>query len=228
MASTEELSIAQKFQQEHAQAAEGHHVTVEDVPDEELKLPSGSDDAAGPPAQSDRAAGKQKETASAPAPAQKLDTQSRELFPELGGPKSQPTKVVPKWNVLGDKTNGNTPATANGTSRAAAPSSGVPAPAGKPAVPSVALPGRHVEHIVLEPQHMKNREQLKRPLAQIIQDINRTSRAQVKAVHGGGAGGQKFEAAGPQEAAQQALKELVKQIGSTVCPLPSPPLPQPP
>lgn len=210
--STEELSIAQKLQREHAQAAEGHHVTVEDVPDEDLKLHSGPDDPA---------AEKQKETALAPAPSKKLDTQSRELFPELGGPKSQPTKIVPKWNVLGDKTNGNTPAAANGTSRAATPSSTVPTPAGKPAAPSVALPGRHVEHIILEPQHMKNREQLRRPLAQIIQDINRTSRAQVKAVHGGGAGGQKFEAVGPQEAAQQALKELVKQIGSTVCLMPT-------
>ncbi|PSR79383.1 putative RNA binding effector protein Scp160 [Coniella lustricola] len=61
---------------------------------------------------------------------------------------------------------------------------------------------------------MKTPAQLKRPLHQIIQDINRSSRAQIKAVTGG-ASGQRFEAAGPQEAAQQALKELVKHIGST-------------
>lgn len=213
MASTIELSAAEKLQQEHAQAAEGHHVTVEEVVDEDLKPHANSVDA---PAAglSDKAAGKQKETAPAPGPKPKaavLDTQSRELFPELGGPKPQTNKVpLGTWNV--DKSNGT--GAVNGAPRAATPGSGTATP--KSSVPSVSLPGRHVESIVLEPQHMKTPAQLKRPLHQIIQDINRSSRAQVKAVSGG-AGGQKFEAAGPQEAAQQALKELVKHIGSTVC-----------
>lgn len=208
--STDNLTVAQKLQQEHA-AAEGHHVTVEDVVDEDLKPHAGPVDT---PALFNKAAGKQKENA--PSSSKPLDTQSRELFPELGGPKSQPARTVPKWNVLGsDKTNGHSTTSANGTPGVATPPSGVATPTGKPFVPSVALPGRHVEHVVLEPQHMKPRDQLKRPLNQIIQDINRTSRAQVKAVPGG-AGGQRFEAVGPQEAAQQVLKELVKQIGSTV------------
>lgn len=217
MASSEEtMTVAQKLQQEH----EGHHVTVEDVVDEDLKPHTNSAGPVDTPVLSEKAAGKQKDTAPAATKLDtKLDTQSRELFPELGGPKSQATKIVPKWNVLGDKTNGNSSAPTNGTPRAATPSSGIATPTGKPAVPSVSLPGRHVETIVLEPQHMKSREQLKRPLNQIIQDINRTSRAQVKAVPGA-AGGQRFDAMGPQEAAQQVLKELVKQIGSTVCPTP--------
>ncbi|KAF3761404.1 hypothetical protein M406DRAFT_353069 [Cryphonectria parasitica EP155] len=215
---TEPLSAAQKLQQEHAQAAEDHHVTVEDVIDEDLKPHTGSAEA---PVLSEKAAGKQKEAAPAAATAPKakapaLDTQSRELFPELGGPKAQAPKTVPMgtWNVLADRTNGNGTAPVNGSQRAATPNSGTATPTGKSKAPSVTLPGRHIESIVLEPQHMKTRDQLRRPLAQIIQDINRSSRAQVKAV-AGGAGGQKFEAAGPQEAAQQALKELVKQIGST-------------
>lgn len=210
-AAAEPLSAAQKLQQEH-EAAAGHHVTVEDVADEDLK-PHHSD-AAAAPTLSEKAAGKQKEAApTTKAPA--IDTQSRELFPELGAPKSGVPKAVPTWgaNVLADRTNGNSPV--NGAPHAAAPDSGAAAPARKPAVPTVNLPGRHIESIVLEPQHMKTRDQLRRPLAQIIQDLNRSSRAQIKAVPGG-AGGQKFEAAGPQEAAQQALKELVKQIGSTV------------
>lgn len=216
--SSEHLTTAQKLQQEHS-AAEGHHVTVEEVVDEDLKPHTGSDGPVDTAVLSDKSAGKQKETA--PSASKALDTQSRELFPELGGPKSQPTKIVPKWNVLSsDKTNGHSTPSANGGPRAATPPSGVATPTGKPSAPSVALPGRHVEHIVLEPQHMKSRDQLKRPLNQIIQDINRTSRAQVKAVSGGG-GGQRFEAVGPQEAAQQVLKELVKQIGSTVSPCPS-------
>lgn len=230
-AATENMSAAEKLQLEHAQAAEGHHVTVEEVPDEDLK-PHLHNASAGPsdtPALSDKATGKQKEPSAAPSPAKasKLDIQSQELFPELGAPKPQATRHVPKWgaaNVLGDKTNGtstngNGPiaAVANGGPRAATPSSGTATPKAKSAasgVPLVHLPGRYTETLNLEPQELKPREQLRRPLAQILQDINRTSRAQVKSVPA--ARGQRFEVVGPQEAAQQALKELVKQIGSTV------------
>lgn len=211
---SQEISAAQKLQQEHA--AEGHHVTVEDVVDEDLNPQNGSATPSAPPALSEKAAGKQKENAPAPTkPAATLDTQSRELFPDLGGPKPQATKVVPKWNVLsGDKPNGQSPV--NGTPRTATPTSGLATPTAKSAVPAVHLPGRHVEHIVLEPQHMKPRDQLRRPLKDIIQDINRTSRATIKTVSGAHSG-QRFEASGiTQEAAQQALKELVKQVGSQV------------
>lgn len=213
---SQEISAAQKLQQEHA--AEGHHVTVEDVIDEDLNPQNGTSATADPPVLSEKAAGKQKENASASAPTKPtttLDTQSRELFPDLGGPKPQAAKAVPKWNVLGgDKTNGQSPV--NGTPRTATPTSGLATPTTKSAVPAVHLPGRHVEHIVLEPQHMKPRDQLRRPLKDIIQDINRTSRATIKTVSGAHSG-QRFEASGvTQEAAQQALKELVKQVGSQV------------
>lgn len=209
-----EISAAQKLQQEHA--AEGHHVTVEDVVDEDLNPQNGSATPSDHPALSEKVAGKQKENVPGPTKsATTLDTSSRELFPDLGGPKPQTTKAVPKWNVLGsEKTNGQSPV--NGTPRAATPSSGLATPPGKSAVPAVYLPGRHVEQIVLEPQHMKSRDQLRRPLKDIIQDINRTSRATIKTVSGAHSG-QKFEASGAtQEAAQQALKELVKQVGSVV------------
>lgn len=219
---TENMSAAEKLQLEHAQAAEGHHVTVEEVPDEDLGLHRPSADPTESSALSEKAAGKQRETTTAPSPskASKLDIQSQELFPELGAPKAQATKNVPKWgaaNVVGDKnnTNGNG-AAANG---AATPSSGTATPNAKSGVPLVRLPGRYTETLNLEPQELKPREQLRRPLAQILQDINRTSRAQVKSVPA--ARGQRFEVVGPQEAAQQALKELVKQIGSTVSPLSS-------
>lgn len=222
---TENMSAAEKLQQEHAQAAEGHHVTVEEVPDEDLGLHRPSAGPTESSALSEKAAGKRRETTTAPSPAKasKLDIQSQELFPELGALKAQATKNVPKWgaaNVVGDKNsiNGNG-AVANG---AATPSSGTATPNAKSTssgVPLVRLPGRYTETLNLEPQELKPREQLRRPLAQILQDINRTSRAQVKSVPA--ARGQRFEVVGPQEAAQQALKELVKQIGSTVSLLPS-------
>ncbi|KUI53461.1 Vigilin 1 [Cytospora mali] len=206
---SEHLSAAQKLAQEHAEhTAEGHHVTVEDVVDEDLTPHHGDIEASNTPALSEKASGKQKETSPA---ATALDTQSRELFPDLGGPKSQATtKTVPKWNVLADKTNGQAQ---NGTSRAATPSSGAATPTGNPAVPSVSLPGRkNVETIALRPQHMKPREQLRRPLPDIIKDINRTSRANISIAST--SNGITFEATGPQDAAQRALKELVNQIGT--------------
>lgn len=207
----QELSAAQKLAQEHA--AEGHHVTVEDVPDDDLKPHDAPADAAEPPALSAKAAGKQKETAPA---ASALDTQSRELFPDLGGPKPQPAaKTAPKWNVLSDKTNGHSPA-ANGTPRAATPSSGAATPTAKSAVPLVSIPGRkNIETIRLRPEHMKGRDQLRRPLPDIIKDLNRTSRANIS-IGNTNSSGTAFEATGPQDAAQRALKELVKQIGTPV------------
>lgn len=215
---SEELSAAQKLAQEHAEhSAEGHHVTVEDVVDEDLSPHhNGTAEASNTPAPAEKAAGKQKETSPATAATTTttaLDTQSRELFPDLGGPRSQATtKVVPKWNVLSEATNGQGP---NGTSRAATPSSGTATPTGHPAVPSVSLPGRkNVETIALRPQHMKPREQLRRPLPDIIKDINRTSRANISIAST--SNGITFEATGPQDAAQRALKELVNQIGTPV------------
>lgn len=208
-AAPEEMSAAQKLAQEHAeQTAEGHHVTVEDVVDEDLAPHNGDTEASSAPIASEKAAAKQKETP--PAKTTALDTQSRELFPDLGGPKSQATtKIVPKWNVLSDKTNGQ------GQNGATTPSSGAATPTGNPAVPSVSLPGRkNVETIALRPQHMKPREQLRRPLPDIIKDINRTSRAKISIAST--SNGITFEATGPQDAAQRALKELVNQIGTPV------------
>lgn len=203
---SEQLTAAQKLQQEH----EGHHVTVEDVVDEDLKPHHDSTDAAAP-GLSEKAAGKQKASSAAPTA---LDTQSRELFPELGGPKPQLNTTKPKWNVS-KPTNGHSPSPANG-SGAATPSSGLATPTGKPAAPSVTLPGRNVRTYTLAPEHVKPRDQLKRPMNQIIQDVNRGSRAQVKVLPGINGQGLRLEAVGPEDAAVKALNQLVKEFGATV------------
>lgn len=217
------MSAAEKMQLEHSQQAEGHHVTVEEVPDEDLKPHASTGPAADTPALSETATGKQRDAAPATAPAKpaKFDIQSEELFPSLGDASA--TKAPTSWgakNALADNTNGKRPT--NGTSRTATPASGVAAPHAKSApsgVPSVHLPGVYSEILTLQPQELKPRDQLRRPLEQILQDINRSSRATVR--QNPVARGQRFEAKGPQDAAQQALRELVKQIGSTVL-LPAP------
>jgi hypothetical protein len=58
---------------------------------------------------------------------------------------------------------------------------------------------------------------LKRPIPDIIKDINRKSRATVSMATSTN-GRYKFDATGPQDVAQQALKDLIAQIGTRVSP----------
>ncbi|OLN85254.1 Vigilin 1 [Colletotrichum chlorophyti] len=193
-----EASAAQKLLQTHAD----HHATVEEVPDEDLLSRSGNAASWAEPVSS-KAAGKQKETS---LPGKKLDTQSHELFPELGSskPKGSPN-VAPIW---GAKSNASTPA--NGLSRSSTPASGTATPKNGP--PSLSIPGRNVETVVLEPQFILPRNQLRRPIPDILKEINRKSRANIT-LSTATNGKLKFDAAGPQDVAQQALKDLVQQIG---------------
>lgn len=218
---TDDLSAAQKLLQKHA-------VTVEEVPDEEdLKHPKPSAPEPEPagkenapswgPTMSTKAAGKQKVQESTGGRPTALDTQSHELFPELGGPKPKASAgVVPQWgaktNVNG-KTNGTSPA--NGTSRASTPASGIATPTSSAfhGPPAMSIPGRNVESIWLEPQHILPRTQLRRPIPDIIKDLNRKSRATIS-MPATADRRLRFDAAGPQDIAQQALKELVQQIGA--------------
>ncbi|KAJ3481714.1 hypothetical protein NLG97_g7754 [Lecanicillium saksenae] len=204
-----ELSAAQKLMQKHAEHAP-HAVTVEDVPDVDLPKPT-ANDASGSWAapMSSTAAGKQKEKQSS------LDTQSHELFPELGAPKSKAANVAPIWSAK------NGAPAQNGSNGAP---QNVPAPRSsdqaRPAVMSI--PGRKVESVTLEPQFIMQRDKLKRPIPEILRDLNRKSRANITmtSVNNGHI---RFDAAGPQDVAQQALKDLVAQIGrKTVIEVPIP------
>lgn len=233
----EASSAAQKLLQKHS-----HQVILEDVPDEDdLKHDSASGaaadaDAAGPkptasdasapswtPLPSAKAAGKQK--AAEPAAPVKLDTQSHELFPELGAPKKTTANVAPIWSVkngAGANGNGAAAASSNGTPKVSAPSSraGTPLSVGGGPVssngpPAMSIPGRNVTTVYLDDSQILPRSALKRPIPDIIKDINRKSRAVVTMAPPSG-GKRRFDATGPSEAAQQALKELVHQIGAKV------------
>ncbi|KAK3316181.1 hypothetical protein B0H66DRAFT_284136 [Apodospora peruviana] len=216
---TAEPSAASQLLQQHM-AASIHHVTVEDAEDPDLPLHKTSAEPSTTEPKpswaepmSAKAAGKQKAPESAG-----LDTQSHELFPELGGPKAKAnTGVAPIWSAksnVNGKTNGASPV--NGaTPHTSTPASGVTTPTG-PALhgpPSVSIPGRNVETMYLEPHHILARHQLKRPVPDIIKDLNRKSRANINMGTLGG-GKLKFEATGPQDVAQQALKDLINQIGT--------------
>lgn len=210
MADTTEQSAAAQLLQQHLETASNagssHRVLVEEVEDEDLHKPVSSS-----------------ETPAAPKPAPKpktLDTQSRELFPELGGPKPKASVVAPIWgakNNANGSTNGAAPA--NGTPQTSAPPSGVSTPIGPgrqgPGPHPLNIPGRNVETMLLDPPHILPRTQLKRPLPDILKDLNRKARANVT-MHALGNGQLRFDAVGPQEHATQALKDLINQIGTKV------------
>lgn len=195
LANAGEESVAQRLQQ--------HHVTVEDVPDPELPTHATEDASASGSAPAVKPAGKPKQTA--------LDTQSHELFPELGAPKGKGPSVAPVWGAKSNANGGS-----NGVSRSSTPASGTSTPSAQAPTPSMAIPGRRVETYTLAPTHVRPRSELRRPIPDILKDINRKSRANITMTQSPN-GHLKFIATGPQEAAQQALKDLVGQIGTKVC-----------
>lgn len=195
IANAGEESVAQRLQQ--------HHVTVEDVADDELPAKLAEEASSSGPAPVVKPAAKPKQTA--------LDTQSHELFPELGAPKGKSPSVAPIWGAKSNANGGS-----NGVSRSSTPASGTETPTAQAATPSVVIPGRRVETVTLAPQYIRPRTELRRPIPDILKDINRKSRANITMTQSPN-GHLKFNATGPQEVAQQALKDLVAQIGTKVC-----------
>jgi hypothetical protein len=208
-------SAAQKLLAKHA-ADEAHNPTIEDVLDEE--------DLAHPPPSatttlSDVAKGKQKAddtptTAPAKPKGPTFDVTSEEAFPSLGGPKA-PTTTASAW---GKKPTNGTSGTSNGTSRASTPASGFATPTlpgTRPGAPGLNIPGRQVERVNVPPHFLIPRQQLKRPILEVVRDVNRRSKANVT-LKAGNDGGLTFEIVGPADSSRQALKEVIQQIGSKV------------
>ena len=220
---TENMTPAQLLEHQHAL-----NPTIEEVPDEEdLAHPPPKSDAAPTPALSEKAAGKQK--AEDPAPAKKpsvpFNTASEELFPALGPVKPRAAAPVPTWGkkpasvTTSNGVNGSL-APSNDTSRASTPVSGVGIPAALPfvrgpALPTMSLPGQHSERISFSPSQLLPRSQMKKPMNEMIRELNKKSKAKLE--HKVGAGGlQFFEATGPVEAVRQILKDAANEVGSKV------------
>jgi hypothetical protein len=212
-------SPAQKLLAKHS---EPHKVEIEEVVDEE--------DIAHPPpsaslhpnvdsslSMSDVAKGKQKATADTELPKKPkgpaFDVKSEEAFPALGGPT--PRAAAPASQTWGKMpaaihTNGTKPSVnggSNGTSRA-------PPPASLPSSRNSIIPGWDSQKVELYPQQI-NRGQLKKPLQEIIRDINKRSKANITSTAGAGTV-LVFEGKGPKDAVTAALKELVQTICTKV------------
>jgi hypothetical protein len=224
------LSAAQKLQQKHDE--EAHKATIEDVPDEDdLKhgeqpenlsgVLEGPGDAPAPgwvPPMSAKAAGKRKEGGSQKENKPLFDTQSEQAFPGLGGSKPVPAAAkAPLWKVGGTPVtaaNGTNGVSTNGTST---PTSGMntpPSATSQAARKDFKIPGQHQEIYSLKTNEMLPRTQLKKPLPELLKDINKRSKANVTftPTHEGIA----FHASGPEDATTKALKDVVAMVGSKV------------
>ena len=191
---------------------------------------------------SEKAAGKQKardEPAQIPATSKvngvaSFDAQDHEAFPALGsGPKAPaPVPAAMAWGAKkpsslhtgANGANGNAAPSSMSSSRASTPTSGLMTPASNSAsrgpqtrglsMPQqIPMPGRHSERIQFAPSQLLPRDQLKKPLQDVLRSINKSSKAKVE-MKSGPNGNIIFEGTGPIDAARQALKDLAKEVGS--------------
>ena len=200
--------------QEH-DAHQAHRVTVEDAPDEyDLAHP--------PPPAAKAATPNGKASAKSAAPP---NMSSEESFPALAPAKPRDAASVPA--AWGKKpaalatdgpaagADGHTPSSAS--SRVSTPASAMassPAVRG-PALPTMAIPGKHKDRIVFNSSQLVPRDQLKKPLSEILRNINARSKAKVQYLAGPG-GTHVFEGTGPVDAVRQALRDLANEIGLKV------------
>lgn len=238
-ASTEGLSAAEKLQQQHElkEAQEkAHKATVEDAEDEDAAptaAAAGSATSTDPsrmatpsadPAPGSKAAGKQPAKEKPAASRPPLDTQSEELFPALGAPKAPAAAPTSMWSkkpaTVGKAANGiaNSNAATNASSRSSTPASGIltpgsTAPSQRGPVPQMNLPGRYTEQVSLHSSMMTPSNQRKKPLQDILRDINKRSRAHVEMKPGPG-DSLTFHGTGPVDDVRMALKEVANQLCS--------------
>ena len=195
---------------------------------------------------SEKAMGKQKaqeQSSVPPKPAKtqnapSFDTKSEESFPALGGgPRPRPSGQIPMaaWGSKkaasvareasnGINGNGQSPSTAS--SRSNTPASGVLTPTtsnatipgqSRAGIPShMSMPGRHSERVQFAPSQLLPRKEMKKPLNDVLRDINKRSKATVEMKPGPG-GVIYFEGKGPVDAVRQALKDVAREVGSKVC-----------
>ena len=191
---------------------------------------------------SEKAAGKQKARdepvqippKSTPNGVVSFDAQDQEAFPALGsGPKAPaPVPAAMAWGAKkpsslhagANGANGNAASFSMNSSRASTPTSGLMTPASSNAsrgpqirglsMPQqMPMPGRHSERIQFAPSQLLPRDQLKKPLQDVLRSINKSSKAKVE-MKSGTNGNIIFEGTGPVDAARQALKDLAKEVGS--------------
>ena len=234
-ATTDGMSAAERLMKEH----EDHHAYVEEAEDEDAPHPAPSAAPSLPvtndpsrvatpsnnePAMSTKAAGKQpvrEEQITTDGSKPRLDTTSEDAFPALGAPKTQAAPTP--WSrkpaavakaVGGGTTNGtsNGKAALNASSRTGTPASGMMTQSSTTPIQGGAMqiPGRYKEAITLPYQMMTPRTQLKKPVAELLRDVNKRSKATI--THRESPSGLILEGIGPVDAVRVGLKEAANQL----------------
>lgn len=164
-----------------------------------------------------------------------LNTHSEEAFPALGGgPKATAPASTPlAWGAKKPSSvhsgarnvNGHAHMSSITSSRASTPTSGMTTPASTTpsiapqprglSMPHMAMPNRHSERIQFAPSQLLPKSKMKKPLQEVLRGINKRSKAKVE-MKPGPNGVIIFEGIGPVDASRQALKDLAKEVGSTV------------
>jgi predicted PilT family ATPase len=224
-ASADNLTPAQRLAEKH----DDHKPSIEEVVDEEDIIhppPSASLTASSSAGPSTAAPTPTPESKPAAAPPKKkapvFDTQSEELFPSLGASKSRASAGPSPWSkkpaAVGNANGLHNGQVANSApSRASPYAPGTAAPASSNAAfHGVSLPGRYTEHISFAPSQIAQAKDLKKPLSEILRDLNKRSKAKVEMSQGAG-GSYTFRATGPTpNDVREALKEIARQLGSKV------------
>ncbi|MCJ1351064.1 MAG: hypothetical protein MMC33_001046 [Icmadophila ericetorum] len=165
----------------------------------------------------------------------RLDTKSEELFPSLGsGTKLRgSSQISSTWGAnkpasvshkVPNGINGHSPSPTTTTSRSGTPKPGAmrpvsanisaPALARGPGQP-LSMPGRHVDKVQIQfqPSQLRPRQEMRKPIPELIREINKKSKAQVEMKPGAG-GVIYLIGQGPPDAVRKALQDLGKDIGS--------------
>ena len=217
-------SFAERLREKHGH---NHSASVEEVLDEEdiQHPPPSMAEAPGPLIEengeglSEKALGKKKaQDTPSPAPGG-IDTKSEAAFPSLGGgPK--PRAAGPVASAWGSKKPASAVNGASGNVSAPKPSGPSPSPvtpgnsnSRMQSQSAVNLPGRQVERVHFSPEQLLGRNEMKKPVQEVLRDINKRSKAKVELKHGA-AGGMTFEGTGPIDAVRQALKDVAREVGS--------------
>ncbi|KAH8601195.1 hypothetical protein B0O99DRAFT_589266 [Bisporella sp. PMI_857] len=216
------LTSAQQLMQHHNE----HFPTVEDVVDEAdlkhseepksssvLEAPSDESAPGWVPPMSAKAAGKRKEDAPAQGSHPNLDPASEELFPVLGGgPK--PTQSTPA--TWGKSSGTATPTTPNDTSNGISNGASTPSIAIRQDPRKINIPGQVKEDYTLQNSQILSRKDMKKPLPDILKDINRKSK-KVTVTHSSRQNDTTFTATGPsREAVREALLQVISQVGAKI------------
>lgn len=238
----QQLTAAQKLKLKHE---EGHKATIEEVPDEEdlrhtpepisssvlesTEEPAPSGKWPATATMSAKAAGKQKEQAPAKAPV--LDMESTKSFPGLGGTVPvPPAQLKPRTWVTASSPAApkatNEGANGKSTNGSSTPKSGVNTPPSTTSYPILQGQANPVAAnqqppiLKLRKDQVLPRNQLKKPLAEILKDINKKYRTNLTISTGEGGILEFKEAylgAPPKDSTRnQALKDLGTQIGAKV------------